>query len=316
MSEFSEKITAARKNRGLSQETAAELLCVSRQAIAKWENGKSYPSTENLLAVSRLYGISVDELCPPSISEQKNKNKIRSAGLLSVISAAIAFSTVAAAMLTYKVGFETALLCFIIAIPMQLFVHLFFRSCIENEDFSGIAGFDDKIEYDISAVKSYLSGLDFFLGFVCVSYTGMIALSGLFGKAYAMITFFAAFILSYITSILFWSAKFSRKLYIHEEDYLRAKRCSVSSYIFVAFILASVAEIIVVFKLRGIENNSRQAIAAVCVAIPAWAAAIGGLLSEQHRISKGGSEIFGKAFIFCFAAAVLLFAALPFAVLL
>ena len=95
MSEFSEKITAARKNRGLSQETAAELLCVSRQAIAKWENGKSYPSTENLLAVSRLYGISVDELCPPSISEQKNKNKIRSAGLLSVISAAIAFLTVA-----------------------------------------------------------------------------------------------------------------------------------------------------------------------------------------------------------------------------
>ena len=125
MSEFSEKITAARKNRGLSQETAAELLCVSRQAIAKWENGKSYPSTENLLAVSRLYGISVDELCPPSISEQKNKNKIRSAGLLSVISAAIAFLTVAAAMLTDKVGFETALLCFIIAIPMQLFVHLF-----------------------------------------------------------------------------------------------------------------------------------------------------------------------------------------------
>lgn len=65
MSEFSEKITAARKKRGLSQETAAELLCVSRQAIAKWENGKSYPSTENLLAVSRLYGISADELCPP-----------------------------------------------------------------------------------------------------------------------------------------------------------------------------------------------------------------------------------------------------------
>lgn len=80
MSEFSEKITAARKNRGLSQETAAELLCVSRQAIAKWENGKSYPSTENLLAVSRLYGISVDELCPPSISEQKTKIKFEARG--------------------------------------------------------------------------------------------------------------------------------------------------------------------------------------------------------------------------------------------
>ena len=68
MNEFSEKITAARKAKGLSQEAAAELLSVSRQAVAKWENGKSRPSAENLLALSKLYGIPPEELspfCPP-----------------------------------------------------------------------------------------------------------------------------------------------------------------------------------------------------------------------------------------------------------
>ena len=47
---------------GLTQEYVAEALGVSRQAVSKWENGSSEPSTANLMALSRLYGLSVDEL--------------------------------------------------------------------------------------------------------------------------------------------------------------------------------------------------------------------------------------------------------------
>ena len=76
MNEFSEKITAARKAKGLSQEAAAELLSVSRQAVAKWENGKSRPSAENLLALSKLYGIPPEELSPvlPSAGSRKTSH--------------------------------------------------------------------------------------------------------------------------------------------------------------------------------------------------------------------------------------------------
>ena len=62
MNEFSEKITAARKAKGLSQEAAAELLSVSRQAVAKWENGKSVPSNERLERLSEITGLSVENL--------------------------------------------------------------------------------------------------------------------------------------------------------------------------------------------------------------------------------------------------------------
>ena len=46
----------------MTQEFVAEHLGVSRQAVSKWENGTSDPSTANLLTLARLYGVSAEEL--------------------------------------------------------------------------------------------------------------------------------------------------------------------------------------------------------------------------------------------------------------
>lgn len=57
-----ETLKAHRTSRGFTQEYVAETLGVSRQAVSKWENGTSDPSTTNLMALAKLYGLSVDEL--------------------------------------------------------------------------------------------------------------------------------------------------------------------------------------------------------------------------------------------------------------
>ena len=57
-----EALKARRTQRGFTQEYVAEALGVSRQAVSKWENGSSEPSTANLMALAKLYGLSVDEL--------------------------------------------------------------------------------------------------------------------------------------------------------------------------------------------------------------------------------------------------------------
>lgn len=46
----------------MTQEFVAERLGVSRQAVSKWENGTSDPSTANLLALAKLFGVSPEEL--------------------------------------------------------------------------------------------------------------------------------------------------------------------------------------------------------------------------------------------------------------
>jgi len=46
----------------MTQEFVAETLGVSRQAVSKWENGTSDPSTSNLIAIAKLFDISAEEL--------------------------------------------------------------------------------------------------------------------------------------------------------------------------------------------------------------------------------------------------------------
>lgn len=57
-----EKLTQARKAAGLTQADIAAKLHVSRQAVSRWESGQSKPSTEKLLTLGNLYGISLDQL--------------------------------------------------------------------------------------------------------------------------------------------------------------------------------------------------------------------------------------------------------------
>lgn len=51
-----------RLNCKMTQEFVAEILGVSRQAVSKWESGASAPSTTNLMALAKLFGVAAEEL--------------------------------------------------------------------------------------------------------------------------------------------------------------------------------------------------------------------------------------------------------------
>ena len=57
-----------RKQKGISQDEFAEKLGVSRQAVSKWERNEAYPDTENLIAISRFYNVSIDDLVNKSLN--------------------------------------------------------------------------------------------------------------------------------------------------------------------------------------------------------------------------------------------------------
>ena len=65
---LSEKIKALRKGAGLSQEEFGARLNVSRQAVTKWESGEGLPDIGNLLVLSRMFKVSIDDL----LSEEKS----------------------------------------------------------------------------------------------------------------------------------------------------------------------------------------------------------------------------------------------------
>ena len=71
---FAEKLKSARKAAGMSQEALAEKLGVSRQAVTKWETDRGIPDIENMIVISNLFGITVDEF----LSQEVELNGIKS----------------------------------------------------------------------------------------------------------------------------------------------------------------------------------------------------------------------------------------------
>ena len=57
-----ENLKRLRTEKGLSQEEVAGLLFLSRQTVSKWENNQAEPGVENLKALAKLYGVSLDQL--------------------------------------------------------------------------------------------------------------------------------------------------------------------------------------------------------------------------------------------------------------
>lgn len=57
-----ENIKACREECKMTQEFVAEVIGVSRQAVSKWENGSSDPSTSNLIALAKLFDVAPEDL--------------------------------------------------------------------------------------------------------------------------------------------------------------------------------------------------------------------------------------------------------------
>ena len=80
--EFNEKLQELRKQKGLTQEELSNLLYVSRTAVSKWESGRGYPNLDSLKEISKIFGVSIDQLLDGNellnIAEQdckQNKNR-------------------------------------------------------------------------------------------------------------------------------------------------------------------------------------------------------------------------------------------------
>ncbi len=68
-----EKIYFCRKKAGMSQETLAEKIGVSRQAISKWETGEAVPELSNLKVLCDIFGVTADWMISETEPEETPK---------------------------------------------------------------------------------------------------------------------------------------------------------------------------------------------------------------------------------------------------
>ena len=115
-----EKLYELRRAAGLSQEELAERLNVSRQAVSKWENGAAQPELSKLVELSRLYGVSVDELLS---LEEAEKGDAKAASSVEASSPAPAQETLATPkkVRRQKLLLGAAAVCLALAVGLALY---------------------------------------------------------------------------------------------------------------------------------------------------------------------------------------------------
>lgn len=72
--ETANRLLQYRKKHHLSQEELADKIGVSRQAVSKWERAEASPDTDNLILLSKIYGVTLDELLTQKEEMQDNKD--------------------------------------------------------------------------------------------------------------------------------------------------------------------------------------------------------------------------------------------------
>ena len=115
-----EKLYELRRAAGLSQEELAERLNVSRQAVSKWENGAAQPELSKLVELSRLYGVSVDELLS---LEEADKGDAKAASSVETSTPAPAQETLTAPkkVRRQKLLLGAAAVCLALAVGLALY---------------------------------------------------------------------------------------------------------------------------------------------------------------------------------------------------
>lgn len=318
--QLGEMIAKCRTEKAMSQETVAEYMSVSRQAVAKWENNLSKPSSQNLIKLAQLFEVSVDDLLgnkqsATDINEIKYKNARAPWIFIGItLLCIIAYIIISVSTGTFHAG---AFICmFIIAIPSQLFLHIYLTAAIANDSFEMLAGYDSRVEYNMPELKKLLTRLDIYIGTSSTVFVFLLCIVNGFNAETGWINggLIILYAFDFILCIVINNYKTIDKLYTHEADKKRAIKGMPVTVIYVILLFAGSVLTIFLFEVRGIENNTLPAIRLAALLIAGEGAATLGYFAESRRIMKWDPDMqdykIGKAGFVCALICIVLLVAM------
>jgi len=130
MNDVGKKIQAYRQKSGLTQEALAEKLDISRQSVSKWELGQTLPEVDKIMAMSRLFSITTDELLHMSPEPTVRRDLLRLGSIYLIVQD-----------MQKSINFYESLLTMRVSTLHPMFAEFFFDNhCIALMDNARIAG--------------------------------------------------------------------------------------------------------------------------------------------------------------------------------
>lgn len=290
--QLGENIARYRKEKGLSQEKVSEYMEVSRQAVTKWESSISKPSSDNLIKLAKLFGVSVDVLLGnddnENISDNTKVTTSKAPWFLIGFSIVCFMSYIIISSALDIFSFETLICMFVICFPMQMFLHIYFYNAINNDSFTGMAGFDEKIEYNYIEVKKMLVQIDLHIGMlstVCVFLLCTINCAD-FNIGWINSLLLVVYVLNVIITILINNYRSIDKIYCKDEDKKRAIRSIPLTVVYILALFVGLGIMVFLFEIKGIENNTAPAMKLCGLLLLGVLSATIGFFMESTNIKK------------------------------
>lgn len=316
-------IAGYRKGKGLSQEKVAEYMGVSRQAVTKWESGLSRPSTDNLIKLAGLLEVNVETLLGNDVEAEATAKPEVTVGKAPFVFIIISFLTiiiyVAAGIWNNALNAGTLICVFILAVPMQLFLHLYFANALKNNSFTGMAGFNEKTEYDMYELKKLLMDIDLRLGMVTTVYIVIMCVVSLadIGIEWLGAVLLFSYVIEFVATIIISNYSAIDRIYLNDIDKRRARLGLPLAVIYCVVVALAAVILIVLCEIRGIENNTTPALKLCAWLLVSIGAATVGLIVESGRINKpDGAEKYrpGRVSLVCLGIAVVALVGMVFIV--
>ena len=300
-----ENIARLRKARGLSQEQLARKLDITRQAVTKWENNRSQPSTENLIRLAELLEVDMNELVGPASAPAISTG--RAPGIFLGLGAAVVAAYTLAGLATDRFSAGTLICALILLIPIGLFLHLYYSSAVKSGDFTLMAGYDGKVEMVREEVKRVLVRMDFHLSAVTMVFIMLLCAAGLAGLHLEGL-FILLYTFEFGVTVLIINVRSMDKVYKRELDARRGRTSMLYSLIVFAEIFASAGIMLAPAVFGGIGRDDPPVLRQTGLLLLEIVLSCIALFYENSRLSRWDGEgrfRLSRLGIVCFAMGAL-----------
>lgn len=256
MAMIGKQIQYYRKREKLSQQDLADRLCMSRQAISNWERDLSEPDIDSITKLSNIFHIHVDTLLQidDTFQQVKRQKKLTRGFCLSLL-----LSLIYMIAIYFKGTYITSMIYVVVLNLVCGTIITAYGYCINNQEFSLIAGYDDQIQYNEKELTNFLLDFEMYLLQVFVSVLILCFIMDIFLDIVWMPALSCGIlVLDIFISLIVLNIKYREKMFLNKKDQQNAKRMTVSTIVVFLDIAVFIISAFVLGSFHHIENNTSK----------------------------------------------------------
>ena len=290
MDNIGERLIQLRKEKGFSQESLANQLNVTRQAISNWERGKTEPDLQTLIQLADLLGTDVDYLLGrmPQSHQEAVTYSFKPLRTIYQISWLVVLGFCLFISVSPHASWDLEFMILFVFLLIETIIYFVFSYAIKTGDYTMLAGYDRKVNYHYPTLKKMTYILAFNWLLTTLIFIGLYLFLTLLKFSSDGLTL--GFILLYISEVISFTFvinwKYRDQVLLSQKDKDEAKIGFWIGISFIVLILLLIVTMVGTMMRFNIENNTLEAAHLLVFFFPYLLLSLISLFFEQSRVKK------------------------------